>query len=645
MCGLAGIFAPDGLGSRHHDIVRQMVSTMAHRGPDGEGLVSRGTCSLGFRRLAIVDLEAEAPPFSNEDESIWSICNGEIYNSPLLRRRLEERGHRLKTGVDTEVIPHLYEDLGEELIEELDGMFALAVWDARQEKLLLARDRTGEKPLFYWRDDRELVFASEIRALLAHPRVPRELDPVALRRYLLHGFFPAPLTPLADVHKLPAGSALLMSAERTVRRQYWDLAEFLRPGAVISGSPADLAEELDERLATAVRERRRSDVPVGVFLSGGLDSSTILAHYAEQEGPGVPVFSLGHEDLDFDEARFAEETARHFEADFHQLILGEADLAEGLRKVGESFDEPLADASIIPTYLLARFARQKVKVILSGEGADELFGGYPTYFGSRIADGYGKIPAPLRRLSVATLRKLTPHSMGNVGLDYLLERFLSAADCDRIERHHRWFGCLSPERISEVLSDPVSELSLPDASLASARRQVTGKELRDPLSELLYSDFTMYLAENLLTKVDRCTMLVSLEARAPFLDHDLAQFVAALPSSLKVRRTKTKAILRQVAARRLPKSVLARRKRGFNIPLSRWLLHGLGEQLRERFSNERVTARGLLEPTAVQGLLSEHLTRTRDHRKPLFALLALDLWCDRTFGEGNRIPVRVGREP
>jgi asparagine synthase (glutamine-hydrolysing) len=232
--------------------------------------------------------------------------------------------------------------------------------------------------------------------------------------------------------------------------------------------------------------------------------------------------------------------------------------------------------------------------------------------------------------------------MGNVGIDYLLERFLSAADCDRIERHHRWFGCLEPERISEVLSGPASEQSSPEASFASAREQLAGKALRDPLSELLYTDFSMYLAENLLTKVDRCTMLVSLEARAPFLDHELAEFVARLPSKQKVRGTRTKAILREVAARRLPKDVLTRRKRGFNIPLSRWLLHGLGKELQERFSEERVTARGLLDPSSVATLLDEHLTRSRDHRKPLFALLALDLWCDRTFGEGTKIPIRVG---
>jgi asparagine synthase (glutamine-hydrolysing) len=639
MCGIAGIVSLDGRARDRQEIVRRMMATMTHRGPDGEGCSEHGPCALGFRRLAIVDLEAAAPPFANDDRSVWSICNGEIYNSPALRHELEERGHRLDTGVDTEVIPHLYDELGADFLDRLNGMFALAVWDTRRNSLILARDRAGEKPLFYWHDEEELVFASEIRALLAHPRVPRAVDPVAVRRYLLHGFFPAPLTPLAGVRKLPAGCALTVENGRLAVRRYWDLADWYLPARVDTRRPAELADELDERIATAVRERRRSDVPVGVFLSGGLDSSTILAHYAEQEGPGVPVFSLGLEDRDFDEGGYAEVTARHFDADFHRLVLGRDELAEGLRLVGEGFDEPLGDPSIIPTHLLARFARDQVKVILSGEGADELFGGYPTYFGSRIADGFRKIPGPLRRGLAATARRLTPSSMGNVGIDYLLERFLSAAECDLIERHHRWFGCLRPERISHVLSRGVDEASAPETTLASAREQVDGRDFRDPLSELLYTDFTMYLAENLLTKVDRCTMLVSLEARAPFLDHDLAEFVAGLPSALKVKGLKTKILLREIAGRRLPEEVLERRKRGFNIPLSRWLLDGLGDELAERFSSDRVTARGLLDAAGVQQLLREHMSRSRDHRKPIFALLALDMWCDRTFGDGSRVPI------
>ncbi|MFQ5349754.1 MAG: asparagine synthase (glutamine-hydrolyzing), partial [Thermoanaerobaculia bacterium] len=563
----------------------------------------------------------------------------EIYNSDPLRAELEDHGHTFRTDVDTEVIPHLYEEHGAELLRRLNGMFAFAVWDGGARRLLLARDRAGEKPLFYWHGDGQLVFASELRALLAHPAVPRLLDPVALRRYLLHDFFPAPLTPFAGVRKLPAGHLLVAESGEIAVRSYWDLAEHYGNTELAQRSPAALAEELDERLALAVERRRRADVPVGVFLSGGIDSSSVLAYMAEQQGAGVPAFSLGHQDAGFDESRFARDTARFFEADFNELVLGESDLADGLERVGRGFDEPLGDASTIPSHLLARFARQKVKVVLSGEGADELFAGYPTYFGHRVAAGYRKLPHWLARGAVRGARALLPVSMGNVGLDYLLERFAAAAEMDLVERHHSWFGSLAPAAQSGVLAPRVLDRLRHDDPFASARARLGGREFPDDLSRLLYTDFTMYLQDDLLTKVDRATMLTSLEARAPFLDHDLAEFVAGLPSRHKLSRWTTKSILRRTVRRRLPREVLARRKRGFNIPFSRWLLHGLGEELRRRFAAERVEARGLLSPSGVNRLLDEHLSRRADYRKPLFTLLVLDLWCDRFFGEASPVPL------
>ncbi len=645
MCGLVGILSRSHPLGDQGELVRRMAASLVHRGPDGEGFAGEGECGLGFRRLAILDVAAESPPYANEDRTVWSIANAEIYNSDELRARLEDRGHAFRTHVDTEVLPHLYEEHGVDLVDHLNGMFALAVWDQQRRLLFLARDRAGEKPLFYWQGEDELVFASELRALLAHPRVPRQVDPVALRRYLLHDFFPAPLTPIAGVRKLPAGHLLVAREGEVSVRPYWDLAEHFARPELARRRPADLAEELDARISLAVERRRRSDVPIGVFLSGGIDSSTLLAHLAEQEGPGVHVFALGHVDVSFDESRFARDTARYFEADFNELVLDEADLAEGLRRVGEGFDEPLGDASIIPSYLLARFARQKVKVVLSGEGADELFAGYPTYLGNRIAGWYQRLPRALRRGLVKGARGLMPVSMGNVGLDYLLGRFAAGAERDLVERHHSWFGSLGPERHAEVLAPEVMAALGEDDPFAAARARLEGRRLPDDLARLLYTDFTMYLQDDLLTKVDRATMLASLEARAPYLDHDLAEFVAGLPSDLKLRGFTTKAILRRTVRRRLPKEVLGRRKRGFNIPFSRWLLHGLGEELRQRFARDRVEARGLLSATGVNRLLEEHLSRQADHRKPLFTLLVLDLWCDTFFGEGSQVPVAHGVAP
>ena len=642
MCGIVGIVGGTIASEEREALARRMAATLAHRGPDGTGAVAAGACAFGFQRLAIIDLDSECPPFANEDRSIWSVANAEIYNSDELRAELEDRGHRFRTDVDTEVIPHLYEEHGAELLPRLNGMFAFAVWDDRASRLLLARDRAGEKPLFYWHGGGMLVFASELRALLAHPQVPRRLDPVALRRYLLHDFFPAPLTPFAGVRKLPAGHYLVAEAGAVRVERYWDLADHYGDAALAGRSAASLAEELDGRLALAVQRRRRADVPVGVFLSGGIDSSSVLAYMADQQGAGVPAFSLGHEDAGFDESRFARDTARFFDADFHELVLSEADLADGLERVGRGFDEPLGDASIIPTHLLARFARRQVKVVLSGEGADELFAGYPTYLGHRIAAGYQRLPRWLSRGAGRAAGALLPVSMGNVGLDYLLERFAAAAEKDLVERHHSWFGSLAPAAQAGILAPRVVDRLRRDDAFASARDRLAGRGFPDDLSRLLYTDFTMYLQDGLLTKVDRATMLASLEARAPFLDHDLAEFVAGLPSRHKLARTTTKAILRRTVRRRLPRAVLSRRKRGFNIPFSRWLLHGLGEELRRRFAAERIEARGLLSAAGVNALLDDHLSRRADHRKPLFTLLVLDLWCDRVFGDASPVPVADG---
>jgi asparagine synthase (glutamine-hydrolysing) len=640
MCGLVGILdRRAGAGGESEALVRRMAATLVHRGPDGEGYRARGACAFGFRRLAIVDVDAPSPPFANEAGTVWSVANAEIYNGDELRAGLLGRGHAVATRVDTEVIPHLYEEHGVDLVPRLDGMFALAVWDERRETLLLARDRAGEKPLFYWQgDDGTLVFASELRALLEHPRIEAVVDAVSLRRYLLHDFFPAPSTPFAGIRKLPAGHLLVARVEGTSVDRYWDLAASFGDPDLARRRPEELAEELDARIGLAVARRRASDVPLGVFLSGGIDSSTVLAHLAEQVGPGVPAFVLGHTDPEFDESRYAEETGRFFGADCHRLVLDEGTLAEGLRRVGEGFDEPLGDASTIPSHLLALHARRRVKVVLSGEGADELFAGYPTYLGHRIAGWYRRFPASLRRAILAAARR-APATMGNVGPTYLLRRFAEAAERGTIERHHLWFGSVGPEMAESLLAPEIAELLREDDPFASATARLSGHDFPDDLARLLYTDFTMYLQDDLLTKVDRATMLASLEARAPFLDHELAEFAAGIPSRLKLSGLTTKAILRRACRKRLPPTVLSRRKRGFNIPFSRWLLHGLGEELRARFSPERVAARGLFSPAGVERLLSEHLALRADHRKPLFNLLALDLWCDRVFGEGARVPV------
>lgn len=634
MCGIIGILDQKP-GALRDKIAGEMLATLAHRGPDGFGLTSRDQCCLGLQRLAIIDLGAPAEPFSNEDGTVSCVVNGQIYNSAELRRDLESKGHEFATKVDTEVVVHLWEEHGVNLVQRLNGMFAFAIWDSREQTLMLGRDRAGEKPLFYWTDGVRLLFASEIRALLVHPLIPAEIDPLALTRYLAHGFFPAPLSPIRGIRKLPAAHYLLARAGRIEVSRYWDLAEwFAEPDRTQARPTTEVIAELDERLNAAVRSRCRSDVPLGVFLSGGIDSSTVLSYLSESGRVFVPTFSIGHADLSFDESRFAAQTAHFFKADYHQLVLGESDLEDGLVRVGKEMDEPLGDASTIPMYLLSRFARQHVTVVLSGEGADELFAGYPTYLGHRLADRLHRLPRSVRHALVGGMRRLLPVTMGNVGLDYLLQRFASGLDHDLLERHHIWFGSIHPERLRGLLSPTLLE-AVDNAEITPRfDNGLPSRKLSDQLARLLYTDFTMYLQDDLLTKVDRVTMLSSLEARAPYLDHELIQFVATLPSRLKIRRLTTKAILRQTVRQRLPPEVLGRRKRGFNIPFSRWILHGLGSTLRQRFSRERVSSRRLLSFEGIERMLDEHISGVADHGKPLFTLLALDLWCDRTFGEG-----------
>lgn len=642
MCGIVGILGPM-LSVRRDTDVRAMLDALTHRGPDGSGVAARVGCALGFRRLAIMDVDAPCDPFVNEDGTVLCVVNGQIYNSEALRRELEDQGHVFRTGVDTEVVLHLWEEHGADLVHHLSGMFAFAVWDARRRCLLLGRDRAGEKPLFYWTDGEELAFASEVRALLTHPRIRPRLDPTALVRYLAHGYVPAPRSPLRGIRKLPAAHVLVADDDGARVSRYWDLADwFPEAGVTDVRSVDELAAGLDARLAEAVRRRSRSDVPFGVFLSGGIDSSTVLSYVRDVHGPGVPAFAIGHADRGFDESSMAAETARALGADFHPLVLEERDLEEGLRRIGQGMDEPLGDASTLPTHLLARCAREHVKVILSGEGADELFAGYPTYLGHRLADGFQRLTAPAQpwadRALVAAIDRFTPATMGNVGFDYLLRRFASGLGRERLERHHVWFGSIHPELLPRLLSPGLLGFLGEAAAAAPFGAARPGRELPDSLSELLYTDFRLYLQDDLLTKVDRATMLASLEARAPFLDDELMQYVAGIPSRWKLRGLTTKAILRRTVRKRLPAAVLERRKRGFNIPFSQWVLHGLGDELRERFSRERVAARGLFAYDGVRHLLDEHLARRADHRKPLFALLALDLWCDRTFGEGASVP-------
>ncbi|HYV18076.1 MAG TPA: asparagine synthase (glutamine-hydrolyzing) [Verrucomicrobiae bacterium] len=646
MCGIVGVADFRGGAGPDPGLLATMTDTLAHRGPDGRMVLrlddgGSPRLTFGFRRLSIIDLGAGARAYSDESGNIRAICNGEIYNWPELERDLKERGHRFETRCDTEVLPHLYEEHGLDFVTRLNGMFAFAIFDARAERLVLGRDRVGEKPLYYVDRPGELLFGSEIKALLAHPDVSRARDLEGLTRYLLYGYFPAPWTPFRDIRKLPAGHLLIAERGRVRIEPYWSAQRFVPvAGSGAAGEPSEreAAAEVRRLLREGVALRLRADVPVGVFFSGGIDSSAIAALAVEVQGKPVPTFSLGFEDQDFDESGYARRAAERLGTEHHEIIVGEKDLVGALFSVARILDEPLADASVLPTWLLSRFARRHVKVTLGGEGGDELFAGYPTYIGDRLARHYNRLPRAARAIFRRAVEAMPP-GFSNVGPEFLLKKFVASADRPDDERHPIWFGAFPPERQRELLSDGTLQAleGLPGGHdpLREARAIRRRAGFRHPLDALLLTDFLLYLQDDLLTKIDRASMAASLEVRAPFLHHPLFEYVSGLPARYKLHGHDTKWILKRAMGDSLSAEITGRRKRGFNIPLARLLLGPLTPLLQRAFDPERLRREGLLRPEAVGALWEAHRTRRRDHGRLLWNLLMLQLWLSRTESGGD----------
>jgi asparagine synthase (glutamine-hydrolysing) len=642
VCGIVGVADFRGGAGPDPGLLATMTDTLAHRGPDGRMVLrlddgGSPRLTFGFRRLSIIDLGAGARAYSDESGRIRAICNGEIYNWPELEADLKTRGHRFETRCDTEVLPHLYEEHGLDFVRRLNGMFAFAIFDARAERLVLGRDRVGEKPLYYVERPGELLFGSEIKALLAHPDVPRERDLEGLTRYLLYGYFPAPWTPFRGIRKLPAGHLLIAERGKVRIEPYWSAGRFV-PAAARIPPVEEAASEVRRLLSEGVALRLRADVPVGVFFSGGVDSTAIAALATEIQGKGVPTFSLGFDDADFDESGYARRAAALLGTDHHEMRAGEKELIGALHGVARVLDEPLADASVLPTWLLSRFARRHVKVTLGGEGADELFAGYPTYIGDRLARLYNRLPRAARTVMRRAV-EAAPAGFSNVGIEYLLKKFVASADRPDDERHPIWFGAFPPERQRELLSDAaLADLDRrPDHDALREARALLRRDtaFRHPLDALLLTDFTLYLQDDLLTKIDRASMAASLEVRAPFLHHPLVEYVFGLPASYKLRGHRTKWILKRALGDRLGAETLGRRKRGFNIPLARLLLGPLDPLLQRAFDPARLRREGLLRPEAVAALWEAHRSRRRDHGRLLWNLLMLQLWLSRHESGGD----------
>jgi asparagine synthase (glutamine-hydrolysing) len=616
MCGIAGI---SGTGvmeqpAAARELLSRMCGVIEHRGPDDEGVHLSQGIAFGMRRLSIIDVATGHQPISNEDGSVWIVFNGEIYNYRELRERLRMRGHQLRTRTDTETIVHLYEDEGEACVERLRGMFAFAIWDQRRQQLFLARDRVGKKPLHYTMAGDSLLFGSEIKSLLQHPAVRREANPQAISDFLTFGYVPDPATAFHGIHKLPPGHTLTFKDGHITTRRYWD---FSYPGEPASLNEGEYIERLRELIAESVRIRLESEAPLGAFLSGGVDSSAVVAMMARQMGRPVKTFSIGFSDAGFDELHYARIAARHFRTDHHEFVVT-PDVCQLVHEIVWHHDEPFADVSSIPTYVVAKMAREHVTVVLSGDGGDEVFGGYERYVVDRRRQQYDRLPPFLRRGLLRLSQRLP---QGVYGKGYLRNIALEPAAryVDSISYFHR-------DAQAALLSDDAQRKLAGYDPAANFERQFDLPVSRQRLDHLLYLDSKTYLPGDILVKVDRMSMANSIETRAPLLDHRLIEFAQTIPASLKLRGLETKYIFKRAVAGLVPDEILHRPKQGFDVPIRHWFNRELRELLNDTLRDHRTRERGDFNQGAVRALLDEHRRGVRDHARHLWALLMLELW-------------------
>src|SRR6266498_90478 len=618
MCGIAGIVSSERSQRIEEATIHRMCQAIVHRGPDDEGIFIKQNTGMGMRRLSIIDVAGGHQPVFNEDRSVWIVFNGEIYNFPELRRGLEASGHRFYTNTDTEVIVHLYEEMGSECVQKLRGMFAFALYDERRRKLLIARDRLGKKPLHYAHVNGRLLFGSEIKAILAVAPELTELNHSAILQYLYFGYILDPGTAFKEIHKLPAGHLLEFENNQVQDRKYWDLPQYSTHESL---SEEECLEELERRLAEAVKIRLISDVPLGALLSGGTDSSTVVALMARASSKPVKTFSIGFKQADFNEAQYARLVAQHFGTEHHELIL-DPEVVNTIETLTSSLEEPFGDSSMLPTYYVSCLARQHVTVALSGDGGDEIFAGYDRYGVQSRRGVFARTPAWARKLYRERIFPLIPRSMYG-------RRFSYNVSLPWRERYVDELSFIpSFEREMPLLSDDFKAIARGgDDPQQLMLAYLDGKRASDPLSQLLYLDAKTYLVGDILTKVDRMSMATSLEVRVPLLDHELIEWVTALSPRWKMRGSQQKYILRKLAERLgVPKEVLHRPKQGFALPLVHWMRHELKELIQTVLLDPKTLQRGYFNPAAVRQILDEHFRGRRNQSGRIWRLLMLELW-------------------
>jgi asparagine synthase (glutamine-hydrolysing) len=605
-----------------------MCATLAHRGPDDEGVhladfpseAGRGRVALGNRRLSIIDLPGGHQPMSNEDGSIWITFNGEIYNFQEIRRRLRSR-HRFKTNSDTEVIIHLYEERGPECLQELRGMFAFAIWDGRQKRLFCARDRLGKKPFVYWAEPGRFVFASEIKAILECPGIPRKMLPTALDLYLTYQYVPHPFTIFKGIQKLPPAHYLVVERGQVRTRRYWS-PKFEEDVSLTEG---EAIAQIRELLSESVRLRLISDVPLGVFLSGGIDSTIVTGLMSREGARPVKTFSIGFEEEKYDELRYARAVADAFKTEHHEVVV-RPKAADIIPKLATIYDEPFADSSAVPTFYVAQMTRQHVKVALSGEGGDECFLGYPRYQAMRLSNKFDFLPKFLKAMVRGALAPRLPASVEPKTLGRRAKRFMGGIGLDPAQRYFQWVSIFQQAEKHSLYTPEFAAIlgSVPPEEFVEM--EMLDRPHLGPSARAAAADMMTYLPCDLLHKVDMASMTNSLEVRCPFLDHRLVEFAAHIPERLKMRGLRTKHILKKAFADLLPPQVLRRGKMGFGVPISEWFCGELSSYLRDVLLNPTALARGYFRSESVRTMVEDHIARRADHGYRLWALLMFELW-------------------
>jgi asparagine synthase (glutamine-hydrolysing) len=623
MCGICGVVLTNGEVDR--EAVRRMSDLLTHRGPDDAGLYAKGRAALGHRRLSIIDLSVDGhQPMTNEDETLWLVYNGEIYNYRGVAEELARRGHTFRSRTDSEVIIHGYEEWGEECLERFNGMFAFALWDEKRGELFMARDRLGVKPLYYYTDAKKIVFASELKAILHYPGVARDLDLEALGDYFSLNYIPPPRTPFKHIRQIEPGHFAVWKDGEVKTKKYWDVR--FENGNGHSLSEAEVIPQLLDLVTESVRKRLVADVPVGAFLSGGLDSSTVV-HFMRQFATGrLKTFSVRFADKSYDEGAYAWEMARLLETEHHEIFCTAQDMADLLEKSVYHADNLTADISNIPILLVSRLAREHVKVVLSGDGGDEVFAGYPTYQADHLAGYYKRLPAWLRKGLVQPLVHALPTSSAKLSLDYKARKFIEGAALPPAQAHYTWRTIFSAEEKHSLLTKEFAAAikeRLPEETWE--RLFATYPKCSD-MDKGFYSDYKTFLSGSILPKVDTMSMANSLEAREPLLDYKLVEFAARVPANMKMKGLTTKYLFKKMMSTVLPKRIVYRKKAGFHTPIASWFRSDLRSLVEETLSAEDIASTRMLDAVYVERLKTEHFEGRANHSYKLWGLMNFIVW-------------------